>query len=77
MGETTAGASISKRQWTFPSGIATLSLPVRSRQGLGSQIEFNGVKPHVEALPVPEEVQKGLNSEILRAEEHILKGGGR
>jgi len=76
-GQTTAGASSSKRQWTFPSGVATLSLPVRSRQGLGSQIEFNGVKPHVEAFAVPEEVQKGLNSEILRAEEHILKGGAR
>lgn len=75
LGQTTAGSSSSKRQWTFPSGIATLSLPEASRKGLVKDIEFNGIAPHVAVEPVPEEVARGVNSEILRAEELLLKGG--
>ncbi|NIP24304.1 MAG: DUF1349 domain-containing protein [Phycisphaerae bacterium] len=73
-GSATAGSSSSKRTWNFPSGIATLSLPRRSRWGIsGEPIEFNGIRPdeHVEA--VPEEVQNGLNSAILRAEKYLAE----
>ncbi len=73
-GSPTAGSSSSKRTWSFPSGIATLSLPNRSRWGIsGEPIEFNGIRPdeHVEA--VPEEVQNGMNSAILRAEEYLAE----
>jgi C-terminal processing protease CtpA/Prc len=71
-GSTTGGASSSKRSWTFPSGVATLSLPTRSRWGIeGKMIEFNGIEPHVAVEAVPEEVQRGLNSAILRAEEYL------
>ena len=76
-GSTTAGASSSKREWTFPSGIATLSLPTRSRNGVGGKlIEFHGIEPDERIEAAPDEVQRGLNSEILRAEAYLLKTGG-
>lgn len=72
-GSTTAGASTSKRDWTFPSGVATLSLSVRSRFGVGGQmIEFNGVQPHVEVEAVPEDLLQGRNTEIVKAEQYLL-----
>jgi hypothetical protein len=73
-GSTTAGSSSAKRLWTFPSGIATVSLPVRSRWRLdGKPIEFNGIEPDEKVESVPEEVQRRLNTEILRAEEYLSK----
>lgn len=74
-GSTTGGASSSKRTWDFPSGMGTMSLPTRSRWGIkGRAIEYYGIQPHVEVEAVPEEVQSGRNSCILRAEEFLLKG---
>jgi C-terminal processing protease CtpA/Prc len=73
-GSTSAGASSAKRNWTFPSGIATLVVATRSRVGIKGPIEFNGIKPDEEVEAVPEEVARGANSEILRAEEFLLKG---
>jgi C-terminal processing protease CtpA/Prc len=72
LGARTAGSSSSKRQWTFPSGIASVTFSTRSRWGKDSQpIEFNGIAPDVELEAVPEEVAQGLNSEIRRAEEYL------
>lgn len=73
MGSTTAGCSSAKRTWDFPSGVATLTIPTRSRAGIDRQIEYFGIPPHEALEAVPEEVAKGLNSEIRRAEEYILK----
>lgn len=74
MGSKTAGASSSKRQWTFPSGMATVTLSTRSRwRHDGQPIEFNGIAPEVEIEAVPEEVARGQNSEIRQAEEYIAK----
>jgi hypothetical protein len=71
-GSRSAGASSAKRMWRFPSGIMTISLPTRSRwRHDGEKIEFNGIVPDVEVEAVPEEVQQGLNSCIVRAEEYI------
>ena len=51
MGSKTAGASSSKRQWTFPSGIATVTFSTRSRwRNDGQPIEFNGIVPDVVSL---------------------------
>jgi len=76
-GETTGGASSAKRLWEFPSGVGNVSLPTRSRWGIdGRAIEFYGIEPDVLVEPNPEEVQKGLNSGILRAEEFILSQRG-
>ncbi|MDZ4860035.1 MAG: S41 family peptidase [Candidatus Hydrogenedentes bacterium] len=73
-GSTTAGASSSKRQWKFPSGIATVSLPTRSRwRADGKPIEFNGIEPDEVVEPDPAEVLAGKNSELLRAEAYVLK----
>lgn len=73
-GEATAGASSAKRQWSFPSGLATLMLSVRGRAGTdGKTIEFNGVTPDETVEAVPEEVQAGKNSTVLRAEEFLSK----
>jgi C-terminal processing protease CtpA/Prc len=73
-GSPTAGSSSSKRTWSFPSGIGTLSLPSRSRWGIsGSPIEFNGISPDENVEAVPEEVQNGKNSAILRAEEYLAE----
>jgi hypothetical protein len=72
-GARTAGSSSAKRYWDFPSGIATLSVPTRSRVGLGRKaIEFFGISPQEVVEAVPEEVANGQNSEILRAEEFLL-----
>lgn len=71
-GEKTAGSSSSKRQWTFPSGIASIRISVRSRWGADRKpIEFNGIAPDVEVEAVPPEVAGGLNSAIRRAEEYL------
>jgi hypothetical protein len=76
-GATTAGASTSKRDWTFPSGIATLSLSVRSRWGLdGQTIECNGIQPHVEVEAIPEDLLQGRNTEIVKAEQYLLAASG-
>jgi hypothetical protein len=73
-GSKTAGSSSRKRTWTFPSGIASVSVPVRSHRGInGKPIEFLGIEPHVEVEAVPEEVQRGFNSGILRAEEYLAE----
>lgn len=71
-GATSAGSSTSKREWTFPSGIATLRFSTRSRAGPGdAPIEFHGVAPDEPVEAVPEELQAGRNSEILRAEAFL------
>ena len=73
-GTKSAGSSSSKRTWSFPSGIATLSLPTRSRwRGDGKPIEFNGIEPDVTVEAVPEELLEGKNSVIVRAKEYILQ----
>jgi len=71
-GSRTAGSSSAKRTWAFPSGIATLRLPTRSRFGINREpIEFNGIHPHVEVEATPQEVALGLNSTLLRAAEYL------
>ncbi len=71
-GATTAGASSSKRSWTFPSGIASVTFSTRSRwRNDRKPIEFNGIEPDVTVEAVPDEVWQGLNSAILRAEEYL------
>lgn len=72
-GSTTAGSSSAKKQWKFPSGIATVMFSIRGRQGeKGKTIEFHGMKPDVSLEAIPEEVATGRNSEILRAQEFLL-----
>lgn len=74
-GSRTAGASSEKRRWTFPSGIASVVIPERSRRGNdGSPIEFNGIAPDEEVEAVPEEVAQGINSAIRRAEQYLATG---
>ncbi len=71
-GSATAGASSAKRDWTFPSGVATVLCSVRGRWGLDGQlIEFRGIQPHVEIEAVPEDLQQGLNTEIIKAQEYL------
>ncbi len=73
-GSRTAGSSSSKRAWPFPSGIATLTLSTRSRwRNDGEPIEFNGIEPDVALEPDPDEVARGQNTAILRAEEYLLE----
>ena len=74
-GEATAGSSSSKRDWSFPSGIATIKFSTRSRSGIGGQpIEGRGIQPDEGVEVVPEEAQAGQNSAILRAEAFLLGG---
>jgi hypothetical protein len=73
-GQRSAGSSSSKRGWKFPSGIATLTLSTRTRGGVGGKpIEYHGIDPDEEVEAVPEEVQAGKNSAIVRAEEWIAE----
>ena len=73
-GSRTAGSSSAKRTWSFPSEIASVSLPVRSRwRNDGQPIEYNGIVPDVEVEAVPEEVALGRNSAICRAQGYLQK----
>jgi C-terminal processing protease CtpA/Prc len=73
-GSKTAGSSTAKQHWTFPSGIASVTLSVRSRWRLDNKpIEFNGIDPDEPVEAVPEEVARGLNSAICRAEAYLKK----
>jgi len=77
-GSRTGGASSAKRTWSFPSGIASITLPVRSRwRSDGKPIEFNGIDPDVQVEAVPEELKAGSNSGILRAQEYLLREAPR
>ena len=77
-GSKTAGSSSAKRPWTFPSGIATITFPVRSRwRDDRKPIEFNGIDPDVEVEAVPEELLEGNNTAILKAEEYIASEAGK
>jgi len=40
---------------------------------VGEIIEFNGIAPDEVVEAVPEEVQQGLNSVIIRAEKYLLE----
>ena len=73
-GSRTAGSSTAKEQWQFPSGIAAVTMSTRSHwRSDRKPIEFNGIEPDEEVEAVPEEVLRGLNSAICRAEEHLKK----
>jgi C-terminal processing protease CtpA/Prc len=73
-GSQSAGSSSSKRTWSFPSGIASLQFPVRSRWRHDRKpIEFNGIDPDVAVEVVPEEVRAGENSAILWAREYLAQ----
>lgn len=73
-GAKTAGSSSSKRHWTFPSGIASITFSTRSRwRGDRKPIEFNGIDPDEPVEAVPEELARGLNSAICRAEAYLKK----
>lgn len=72
-GSATAGSSSAKKQWNFPSGIATVQISTRSRGGIdGKWIEFNGIKPDEEIEAKPDDVLNGKNTEILAAEKYLL-----
>lgn len=76
-GQPTAGSSSSKYRWSFPSGIATLSLPTRSRfRADRKPIEFHGITPDEVVDPVPAELQDGGNSCIRRAEAWLGERAG-
>ena len=73
-GSRTAGSSTAKRTWSFPSGRASIVLSRRSRwRSDRKPIEFNGIEPDEPVEAVPEEVAKGINSAIRRAEEYLVK----
>ncbi len=74
LGSKTAGCSSAKRTRDFPSGIASIVIPQRSRwRSDGKPIEFNGIDPHLTVEAVPAEVARGLNSAICRAEQHLRR----
>jgi len=76
-GQPTAGSSSSKYRWSFPSGIATLSLPTRSRFRADRQpIEFHGIAPDEIVHPVPEDLREGRNTCIRRAEAWLGERAG-
>lgn len=73
LGSRTAGSSSSKHTWQFPSGIASLTLPTRSRWRADRKpIEFNGIEPDVFVETDPEDIAVGENTAINRARAKIL-----
>ena len=76
-GQLTAGSSSSKYRWSFPSGIATLSLPTRSRfRADRKPIEFHGISPDEVVDPVPEDLLEGGNTCIRHAEAWLGERAG-
>jgi C-terminal processing protease CtpA/Prc len=72
IGTRTGGSSSSKRTWTFPSQIASVIIPTRSRWGVdGKPIEYNGIAPYVEIEALPEEAALGINSAIRQAQDYL------
>jgi hypothetical protein len=72
IGTRTGGASSSKRTWTFPSQIASVIIPTRSRRGVdGKPIEYNGIAPYVKIEVLPEEAARGINSAIRQAQDYL------
>ena len=77
-GSRSGGSSSAKRTWSFPSGIASITFPVRSRwRNDKKPIEFNGIEPDVQVEAVPEELVEGKNPAILRAQEYIMRKAER
>lgn len=73
LGAVTAGSSSSKKDWDFPSGIASIRFSVASRKGIkGKPIEFYGVVPDIAVEAEPEDITGGLDTEIIKAEQHVL-----
>jgi len=73
-GTRSAGSSSAKEYFTLPSGIATVRFSLRSRwRRDGKPIEHNGIDPDEIVEPDPDEMARGLNSAILRAEAHLKK----
>jgi hypothetical protein len=71
-GSRSAGSSTIKRHLKLPSGLATVTFSVRSRTRRDRKpIEYNGIEPHEVVEADPDEVARGLNSAILRAEEYL------
>ncbi len=74
-GQRTAGASSTKDEFTFPSGLATIRYSVGTRGSYdGTPIEYNGVKPHVELEPDPRVLAQGKNYEIEYVRAMLIKG---
>ena len=77
IGSPTAGSSTAKRTWELPHDLGTVIFSTRSRRGLNRKpIEYHGIVPRELVEVVPAELQKGINSAIARAEEHLLKKAG-
>ena len=73
-GTPTAGASSAKYTWRFPSGVAEVVLPRRSRwRNDGQPIEFNGIQPDEVVWPEPADLRAGRNTELLRAHAWIVE----
>lgn len=73
IGSTTAGSSSSKKEWDFPSGVATVRFSVASRKGFkGKPIEFHGIAPDRVVESDPQDLVKGMDTEIVEAEKFIL-----
>jgi len=74
MGEMTAGSSSSKKTWPLPNGLASIRISERTRGGIDKAgIEFNGIKPQTLVEVDPDEMRRGINSGIKRAEEFLAK----
>jgi len=43
----------------------------------GQPIEYNGIAPHVTVEVVPEELARGIDSAIARAEEYLTEKTGQ
>ena len=67
-GEVTAGSSSTKKDWKFPSGIATVRFSLQSRSGPdGKPIEFRGITPDEAVEADPQLMAAGKNTVLERA----------
>ncbi len=84
IGSRSGGAySVYDTFWHFPYRLGGAALPTSppdacKQVGLdGQPIEYNGIAPHVTVEVVPEELARGIDSAIARAEEYLTEKTGQ
>jgi C-terminal processing protease CtpA/Prc len=72
-GQTTAGASSRKIEYTLKNGLYRVSLPVKAYTGyLNRPIEFRGLEPDVPVRPKAEDLARGRDTVLLAAQSYLL-----
>jgi len=72
-GQTTAGASSRKIEYTLKNGLYRVSFPVKAYTGyLDRPIESRGLEPDVPVRPKAQDIAQGRDTVLLAAKSYLL-----